>query len=167
MYQKIYPSLFKSIADMPASLQPHLRYPEDLFKLQADVYNTYHMTDARVFYNKEDLWQAPKAKASTSSELVPYYVIMRLPGSDLEEFVLIRPFNAANKANSVALMAARSDGSSYGKLVVYRFPGDSLTPEPAQVESIIDAQPQISSQFTLLNQQGSHVQRGNLLLIPI
>jgi uncharacterized membrane protein (UPF0182 family) len=145
-----------------------MRYPEDLFTLQSNVFQAYHMTDPRVFYNKEDLWATPhEGTAGATSDVAPYYVMMQLPGESSAEFVLIRPFTPANKANAVAWMGARSDGANYGKLAVYRFPADSLTPGPQQVESSIDAQPQISQRFSLLNVQGSQIQRGNLLLIPL
>ena len=167
-YAKIYPSLFKPLEAMPAALRGHLRYPEDLFRLQSDVYRTYHMTDPGVFYSKEDLWATPKEGTGSSTlDLDPYYLIMRLPGESAAEFVLIRPFTPANKSNAISLMAARMDGPNYGKLAVYRFPSGRVIPGPAQVQSSIDAQPDISQRFTLLNQQGSKVRRGNLLLIPI
>jgi uncharacterized membrane protein (UPF0182 family) len=153
---------------MPPDLRSHVRYPEDLFKVQADIFRTYHMTDPRVFYNKEDLWDTPTEGAGGSTEKVdPYYVIMRLPGGSPEEFVLIRPYTPSGKPNAVAWMGARSDGPNYGKLAIYRFPSGKQTPGPAQVESSIDAQPEISKSFSLLNVQGSHVKRGNLLMIPI
>ncbi|MHB8574060.1 MAG: UPF0182 family membrane protein [Dehalococcoidia bacterium] len=167
-YQKMFPSLLKPIDQMPASLRVHVRYPEDLFTIQANIFRTYHMTDPGQFYNKEDLWQTPREGARGGNEpVVPYYVIMQLPGSTQPEFVLIRPFSAANKANAVAWMGARSDGANYGKISVYRFPTDRLTPGPAQVESSIDSQPQVSQTISLLNVQGSHIIRGNLLMIPI
>ena len=167
-YQRMFPSLLKPISQMPDELRSHIRYPEDLFTIQADVFRTYHIQDARAFYNKEDLWATPKEGASGNvKDVVPYYVIMKLPGESNEEFVLIRPFTAANKPNAVAWMGARSDGENYGKLAVYRFPLGRQIPGPAQVDSSIDGQPDISQRFSLLNVQGSHVQRGNLLLIPI
>jgi uncharacterized membrane protein (UPF0182 family) len=167
-YQRIFPKLLKPLAEMPASLKVHIRYPEDLFKVQADLFRTYHMTDPRVFYNKEDLWDTPfEGSASQPTRMDPYYVIMRLPGETTEEFVLIRPFTPFGKPNAVAWMGARSDGANYGKLSVFRFPSGKQTPGPAQVESSIDSQTDISKALTLLNQQGSKVKRGNLLMIPI
>ncbi len=167
-YQHIFPKLLKPLSEMPASLRAHIRYPEDLFTVQADVLRSYHIQEARAFYNKEDLWATPREGAGGAGDFVaPYYVIMRLPGSNTEEFVLIRPFTAANKPNAVAWMGARSDGENYGKLALYRFPSGRQIPGPAQVESSIDAQPEISQRFSLLNVQGSKVRRGNLLLIPI
>ncbi len=167
-YQKIFPSLLKPISEMPASLRAHVRYPEDLFTVQADVLRSYHIQDARAFFTKEDLWATPREGAGGAGDVVaPYYVILRLPGSTNEEFVLIRPFTAANKPNAIAWMGARSDGENYGKLSLYRFPSGRQIPGPAQVESSIDSQPEISQRFSLLNVQGSKVRRGNLLLIPI
>lgn len=167
-YQKIYPSLFRPFGAMPASLRSHIRYPEDLFRIQSDVFRTYHMTDPSVFYGKQDQWATPQEGTSNSAhDLDPYYLIMRLPGEQQQEFVLIRPFTPANKPNAIALMAARMDGANYGKLAVYRFPSGQVIAGPVQVQSSIDAQPEISQKLTLLNQQGSHVQRGNLLMIPI
>ncbi|HZQ37073.1 MAG TPA: UPF0182 family protein, partial [Dehalococcoidia bacterium] len=167
-YQKIYPSLFKPFDAMPATLRSHIRYPEDLFRIQSDVFRTYHMTDPSVFYGKQDQWATPQEGTSSSAhDLDPYYLIMRLPGAQQQEFVLIRPFTPTNKPNAIALMAARMDGPNYGKLAVYRFPSGQVIAGPVQVQSSIDAQPEISQKLTLLNQQGSHVQRGNLLLIPI
>ncbi len=167
-YQQMFPKLLKPLSEMPASLLTHIRYPEDLFTVQADVLRSYHIQDARAFYNKEDLWATPREGAGGAGDFVaPYYVIMRLPGASTEEFVLIRPFTAANKPNAVAWMGARSDGENYGKLSLYRFPTGRQIPGPAQVESSIDAQPEISQRFSLLNVQGSKVRRGNLLLIPI
>ncbi|HEY7294125.1 MAG TPA: UPF0182 family protein [Dehalococcoidia bacterium] len=167
-YQKIYPSLFKPFDAMPASLRSHIRYPEDLFRIQSDVYRTYHMTDPSVFYGKQDLWATPQeGTGGATKDLDPYYLIMRLPGEQQQEFVLIRPFTPANKPNAIALMAARMDAPNYGKLQVFRFPSGQVIAGPVQVQSSIDAQPEISQRLTLLNQQGSHVQRGNLLMIPI
>ncbi|HLZ72483.1 MAG TPA: UPF0182 family protein [Dehalococcoidia bacterium] len=167
-YQKIYPTLFKPFDAMPASLRSHIRYPEDLFRIQSDVYRTYHMTDPSVFYGKQDLWATPQeGTGGSAKDLDPYYLIMRLPGEQRQEFVLIRPFTPANKPNAIALMAARMDAPNYGQLQVFRFPSGQVIAGPVQVQSSIDAQPEISQRLTLLNQQGSHVQRGNLLMIPI
>jgi len=167
-YQKIYPSLFKPFDSMPGSLRGHIRYPEDLFRIQSDVYRTYHMTDPSVFYGKQDQWATPQeGTGGSAKDLDPYYLIMRLPGEQQQEFVLIRPFTPANKPNAIALMAARMDAPNYGQLQVFRFPSGQVIAGPVQVQSSIDAQPEISQKLTLLNQQGSHVQRGNLLMIPI
>jgi uncharacterized protein len=167
-YQKIYPGLLHSLDDMPADLRLHLRYPEDLFTVQADVFRQYHMTDPGVFYRQDDLWATPKeGQANAGQDVQPYYLIMRLPGQTTSEFILIRPFTPANKPNAISLMAAQMDGADYGKLSVFRFPSGRVIPGPAQVEQNIDSQPAISQKFSLLNQLGSHIQRGNLLFIPV
>jgi len=167
-YQKIFPRLFQPLSAMPPDLRQHLRYPEDLFTAQANVLRLYHITDPGAFYRQDDLWATPKEGAGAAGQdVVPYYLIMRLPGEQQAEFVLIRPFTPANKPNAIALMAARMDGANYGKLIVYRFPAGRVIPGPAQVEQSIDSQPAISQKFSLLNVQGSRIQRGNLLFIPV
>jgi len=167
-YASIFPSLFTPIAEMPESLRSHLRYPVDLFQVQVSVYQTYHMQDPRVFYNKEDLWTTPvETYADTERPVEPYYVIMRLPGEDREEFVLMLPLTPTQKDNMITWLAARSDGDHYGKLIAYNFPKDKLIYGPRQIEARIDQDPAISSQLTLWGQKGSQVIRGNLLVIPI
>ena len=167
-YASIFPALFRPIAEMPETLREHLRYPLDLFQIQAAVYQTYHMTDPRVFYNKEDLWAIPvETYADAERSMEPYYVIMRLPGEEQEEFVLMLPFTPTQKDNMITWLAARSDGDKYGKLIAYNFPKDKLIYGPRQIEARIDQDPTISSQLTLWGQKGSQVIRGNLLVIPI
>ena len=167
-YAAIFPSLFTPIEEMPESLRSHLRYPQDLFQIQVSVYQTYHMQDPRVFYNKEDLWTIPvETYADTERPVEPYYVIMRLPGEDREEFVLMLPLTPTQKDNMITWLAARSDGDHYGKLIAYNFPKDKLIYGPRQIEARIDQDPTISSQLTLWGQKGSQVIRGNLLVIPI
>ena len=167
-YQRIYPELVRPLADMPASLHAHLRYPEDLFRVQAEVFRTYHMKDPQVFYNREDLWEvATEAFADERVLMAPYYVIMRLPGEPQEEFLLMLPFTPAAKDNMIAWLAARSDGENYGKLVLFKFPKERLIYGPMQIEARIDQNPVISAQLTLWNQGGSRVIRGNLLVIPV
>ncbi|HTE85826.1 MAG TPA: UPF0182 family protein [Dehalococcoidia bacterium] len=169
-YASIFLRLFRPISDMPQDLQAHLRYPEMLFQVQSEVYRSYHMTDARTFYNKEDLWDIPQEvlnQAGQSQIVEPYYVIMRLPGESREEFVLIRPFTPANKSNAVAFFAGRSDGANRGTTLAYTFPKSKQVFGPSQIEARIDQTPAISSQFSLWNQSGSHVVRGNLLMIPL
>ena len=153
---------------MPESLRAHLRYPQDLFQIQALMYQTYHMQDSRVFYNKEDLWTTPvETYADAERPVEPYYVIMRLPGEEQEEFILMLPFTPTQKDNMITWLAARSDGDKYGKLIAYNFPKDKLIYGPRQIEARIDQDPTISSQLTLWGQKGSQVIRGNLLVIPI
>lgn len=168
-YAKIFPSLFRPASAMPSDLKTHVRYPEDLFAVQSDMYRAYHMTDAQTFYNKEDLWDIPQESIAQNqtAPMQPYYVIMRLPGQSQEEFVLIRPFTPANKQNAIAFLAARSDAPNYGKATVYVFPKSKQVFGPSQVEAEIDQNPAISGQFSLWNQSGSSVVRGNLLMIPL
>ncbi len=167
-YQRIFPDLFAPLAEMPASLRQHIRYPEDLFRIQAERYQSFHMQDPNVFYNREDVWAIPFEKFYNERQPVdPYSVIMRLPGQAREEFLLMQPFTPINKDNMIAWLAARSDEPNYGKLLVYKYPKDRLVYGPFQVEGRIDQDSAISSQFTLWNQGGSRVIRGNMLVIPI
>ena len=167
-YAAIFPALFTPIEEMSESLRAHLRYPQDLFQVQVSVYQTYHMQDPRVFYNKEDLWTTPvETYADAERSMEPYYVIMRLPDEEQEEFVLMLPFTPTQKDNMITWLAARSDGDKYGKLIAYNFPKDKLIYGPRQIEARIDQDPTISSQLTLWGQKGSQVIRGNLLVIPI
>lgn len=167
-YGEIFPDLFRPIDQMPASIRAHVRYPEQLFNVQASMYQTYHMTDPQVFYNKEDLWALPNDISGDQPQpMEPYYVIMRLPGDAKEEFMLMRPFTPAKRQNMVAWMSAKSDGADYGKRLVYRFPKDKLVYGPEQIHARLNQDPSISAQVTLLNQSGSSVLWGNLLVIPI
>ncbi|MEK7354480.1 MAG: UPF0182 family protein [Chloroflexota bacterium] len=167
-YQSIFPKLFQPLTQMPDSLRAHLRYPEDMFVIQADAYRSYHMRDARVFYNKEDLWAIPRELYYGNEQAMdPYYVIMRLPGEQDEEFLLMLPFTPVNKNNTIGWLAARSDGNNYGKLLAYLFPKDRLVYGPSQVENRIGQDTTITSQFALWGRGGSRVIRGNLLLIPL
>jgi uncharacterized membrane protein (UPF0182 family) len=167
-YSAIFPALFTPWDEMPQSLRAHLRYPEGLFMIQAEMNNSYHMQDPTVFYNKEDLWAVAHEVYAGSEQLMePYYVTMRLPDAQEEEFILILPFTPANKQNMVAWMAARSDGQNYGELLLYKFPKQELVYGPLQIEARIDQEPAISGQLSLWHQRGSQVIRGNLLVIPI
>ena len=167
-FQKIFPDLFLPMDQMPSYLRDHLRYPEDFFKFQAEKYLTYHMRQAQVFYNKEDQWSVPTELFYDSLQTMePYYLIMRLPGEDTDEFVLLMPFTPSNRPNLVAWLAARSDGENYGKLKAFIFPKDKQVDGPSQIEARIDNDPLISQQFTLWGQVGSTIIRGNLLVIPI
>jgi len=166
--RSIFPTLFRDLSEMPASLRAHLRYPVDLFNLQAAQYQTYHMTDPAVFYNKEDLWQRPsEVYGDMSQSLESYYLVMTLPGEPQPEYLLMLPFTPARKDNLVGWMAGRCDGASYGKLLVYRFPRDRLVLGPIQIEATIDQDQTISPQLSLWHQHGSRVVRGNLLVIPV
>lgn len=166
-WAKIFPQLFTPGDQIPASLREHLRFPEDMFRMQADIYQRYHITDPRVFFVGEDVWSIPLHSSQARLPLDPYYLTMKLPGETSEEFVLVMPFTPRNKQNTVAWLAARSDGTHYGSLRAYRFPTDTLVYGPAQIEARIDQHPGISQQMTLWNQSGSSVIRGNLLMIPI
>jgi uncharacterized protein len=168
-YQRIFPSLFKPFASMPAELQKHIRYPEDLFLIQARIYQTYHMKTAEVFYNREDLWQFPRQPGSDGIAMMsPYYIIMRLPGEPHAQFFLMVPMVPSRRDNMIAWLAARCDPPDYGKLIVYEFPKEKLVYGPFQIEARINQNTEISQQITLWNQMGSRVIRGaNLLVIPI
>jgi len=168
-YSKIFPKQFNRFENMPAGLKEHIRYPEDLFKIQSQIYSTYHMDDIKVFYNKEDAWQIPSEVYGVGErvKVEPYYIIIKLPEEDKEEFVLMTSFSPIKKDNMIAWMAARSDGDNYGKLILYKFPKDKLIYGPLQIEAKIDQDSEISQQLTLWSQQGSRVTRGNLLVIPI
>jgi uncharacterized membrane protein (UPF0182 family) len=167
-YSSIFPGLFKPFGEMPDDLKKHIRYPKDLFKIQANVYSTYHMKEAQVFYNQEDLWQTPnEIYASKRQKMEPYYIIIRLPQEKSEEFVLMLPFTPSNKDNMIAWLAARCDMPDYGNLIVYKLPKDKLIFGPMQIEARVDQQTSISRELTLWGQRGSSVIRGNLLVIPI
>ena len=168
-YQRIFPSLFKPFTAMPSDLQKHIRYSEDLFLIQARLYQTYHMEAADVFYNREDLWQFPRQPGGDgTSMMTPYYIIMRLPDEPQAEFFLMIPMVPSRRENMIAWLAARCDAPDYGKLIVYEFPKDKLVYGPFQIEARINQNTEISQQLTLWNQMGSRVIRGaNLLVIPI
>ncbi|MHB1162748.1 MAG: UPF0182 family membrane protein [Chloroflexota bacterium] len=167
-YGAIFPSLFTPMEEMPDSLKVHMRYPEGLFKAQAEMYRTFHMQEPQIFYNREDLWSVPTELFGDNRQPVePYFVIMKLPGEPKEEFLQLLPFAPSNKDNMIAWLAARSDGENYGKLIVYKYPKDKLIYGPMQLEARINQDPQISSQFTLWGQRGSQVTRGNLLVVPV
>jgi len=168
-YQRIFPTLFKPFTAMPADLQKHIRYPEDMFLIQARLYQTYHMEEADVFYNREDFWQFPRQPGGDgTSVMTPYYIIMRLPGEPQAEFFLMLPMVPSRRDNMIAWLAARCDAPDYGKLIVYEFPKEKLVYGPFQIEARINQSTEISQQITLWNQMGSRVIRGaNLLVIPI
>jgi hypothetical protein len=167
-YGKAFPGFFKDGAELPAELRKHLRYPEDLFNVQAYMFATYHMTDPQVFYNKEDMWEVAKENVEgTQQPIDPYYMIMQLGGEKTEHFRLITPFTPANKNNMIAWLSADCDGTDYGKLVVYKFSKETLVFGPTQVEARIDQDPTISQFLTLVSQRGSSVTRGPLLVIPL
>ena len=167
-YAAMFPNLFKPLDTMSADLRAHVRYPVDLFRIQAAMYRAYHMQDVQVFYNQEDLWEIPNEIYSDRAQTMePYYIIVKLPGEEREEFLLMVPFTPAKKDNMIGWLAARCDGEGYGDLLVYTLPKEKLIFGPMQLEARIDQQPDISSQLTLWGQRGSEVIRGNLLAIPI
>jgi len=168
LYRRAFPGAFRDLADMPQDLKNHLRYPEDLFAIQADLYRTYHMTDPQVFYNQEDLWGFPQEKyAGNAIRFEPYYILMRLPGTKILEYLLMTPFTPQNRDNMIAWMAAKCDFPEYGHLLVYQLPKKRLTFGPIQIEAMIDQNTVISEQLSLWDQKGSRVIRGNLVVIPI
>lgn len=167
-YSSIFPSMFKPLHSMPDDIRAHIRYPLDLFSIQARMYTLYHMEDPQIFYNKEDLWSIPRrATGGIEALMEPYYTIMRLPGEDQEEFILMIPYTPAKRDNMAAWLAARSDGTNYGRLIVYIFPKQKLVYGSRQIEARIDQDAYISQQLTLWNQRGSEVIRGSLLVIPV
>jgi len=171
-YRRIFPGLFKPFSAMPADLQKHIRYPEDLFLIQAGMYRAYHMDRPEVFYNREDLWQFPREPTSpdgggNGARMAPYYIMMRLPGEPRAEFFLMLPMAPSQRENMIAWLAARCDPPDYGKLIVYEFPKEKLVYGPFQIEARINQNTNISQQISLWNQMGSRVIRGNLLVVPI
>jgi hypothetical protein len=167
-YAKVFPGLLKPLEAMPEDLKAHIRYPQDLFTIQAHMYTTYHMQDPQVFYNKEDVLSIPRGTVDGKErEIDPYYTIMRLPGEKKEEFVLLLPFTPNKKDNMRAWLAARSDPSHYGKLIALDFPKAKLVYGPKQIDARIDQDAFISQQLSLWSQRGSQVIRGSLLAIPI
>jgi len=168
-YQKIFPGLFRPMDEMPEGLQSHVRYPQDLFEIQIERYRRYHMTTPRVFYNNEDLWTRPREQYDTQSQRImePYYIMSKLPGEDLLQFMLMTPMTPDNRDNMIAWIAAKSDPPNYGEVEVYKLPKEKLIYGPNQVESRIDQNPEISQQLSLWDQQGSRVVRGNLIVVPI
>jgi len=168
-YSRLFPGVFEPLAAMPKDLRSHIRYPEQFFSIQAAMYAVFHMTDPRVFYNKEDVWRiAQSAARGQASPMTPYYTIMKLAEvGTKEEFILMVPFTPAKKDNMIAWMAARCDEPNYGKVLVFTFPKQKLIYGPQQIESRVDQDPAISPQLTLWDQHGSQVIRGTLLVIPV
>jgi len=165
-YEKIFPTLFTS--DIPEDVFAHFRYPVDLFKIQAKMYGTYHMSNLEVFYNREDFWQFPTEKYFNQDiEMDPYYITMKLPENDEEEFILMLPYTPKNRQNMISWMGVRNDGEHYGDMFVYKFPKQRNVYGPQQIENRINQDSFISQQLNLWSQGGSEVIRGNLLVIPI
>ncbi|MDX1415109.1 MAG: UPF0182 family protein [Candidatus Promineifilaceae bacterium] len=167
-YNTALPGLFQPFSEFPEELITHIRYPQDMFDIQAEQFLAYHMTDTRVFYNKEDLWAIPMEIFDGAEQTMePYYVYLRLREETEPEYLLIQPFTPAGKQNMISWMAARNDLEHYGELIVYELPKQELVFGPLQVEGRIDQEPEISQQFSLWDQRGSRVIRGNLLVIPL
>jgi len=167
-YAKIYPKLFKSFDQMPDSLKAHIRYPNVMFNIQANVYKRYHMKDVKVFYQGEDLWDiSNEIFGIMEVPMTPQYYIMKLPGEDEVEFINSIPYTPAGKRNLTGLLVARNDGEHYGELILYQMPKDRFIDGPMQIESQIDQSPEISKEFSLWNSAGSTYIRGNLFVIPI
>lgn len=169
-YSKIFPSLFKDLSTLPDDLKNHFRYPEGLFNIQCEVLGKYHMTDPGVFYNGEDLWQVASNQTKVGQEQEineGSYVIMRLPENKNEEMVLLEYFNMRNKDNMVALFGARMDKENYGKMVLYKFPPQKTIYSPYLFKQKINQDPVISKEISLWNKEGSEVQYGDTMIIPI
>jgi uncharacterized membrane protein (UPF0182 family) len=166
--QRIFPTLFRPLAEMPEDMRTRLRYPEGIFALQAAMFATYHMTNPAVFYNKEDLWEMPTIGTDPQPRvMLPYYTMMKLPGEAEPEFIQMLPFTPARKDNLASWMVARSDGAHYGRMLVFQFPKQKVVFGPRQIVARINQDEAISPQITLWNQQGSEVLQGTLLVIPI
>jgi len=167
LYSKVFPGMFKPLADLRPDLRRHIRYPHTLFFIQARLFGAYHMRNPRVFYNQEDLWEIPRSLKNQKRYMRPYYTIMKLPGETKAEFILMIPFNPARKHNLAAWMCVRCDPEHYGQMLVYRFPKQKLVYGPQQIESRINQDPEISRQLSLWDQRGSRVILGTLLIIPV
>jgi uncharacterized membrane protein (UPF0182 family) len=168
VYRRAFPGVFKTLDQLSPDLKAHLRYPEDIFGVQANQYKTFHMTDPQVFYNREDLWAAPTETYSGEMQrMEPYYILAKLPGSTELEYMLMTPFTPLNRDNMISWMAARSDFPDYGKMLFYELPKDKLIYGPNQIEAMINQNTTISQQLTLWNQNGSRVIRGKQIVTPI
>jgi uncharacterized membrane protein (UPF0182 family) len=167
-WERIFPALFQPLSAMTTQLRQHIRYPEDMFLTQADMYATYHMTDPQVFYNREDVWGFPRDNyGGETGAMQPYYVIMRLPNQQHEEYILMLPMVPRGRDNMIAWLAAQCDGDQYGHLIEYAFSKEKLIYGPYQIQARINQNPEISRQMSLWNQMGSRVILGNLLVIPV
>jgi uncharacterized membrane protein (UPF0182 family) len=174
LWRKVFPGLVEPLSKMPSDLRAHLRYPEDMFRIQRDIYTVYHMTDARMYYGREDQWEVPPDPGSTQEDgvgrpgrMTPYYVNMRMPGAPRTEFLLMTPFTPTRTQNMSGWMCAKCDPEDYGQLYVYRFPKGVNVNGPQQIMAQVNSQEDISKMVTLLGQRGSRVIWGNLLAIPI
>jgi uncharacterized membrane protein (UPF0182 family) len=169
-FQRLFPDLFHPASQMPADLRAHARYPETLFRIQAEIYRTYHMLDPQSFYNKEDLWDLARhttAQGGGAESVTPTYVVATLPGQDKAEFLLLVPFTPRSKDNLIGLMVARCDGPNLGDMVVLQLSKQELIFGPMQIGARINQDQNISKDLTLWNQQGSQVLRGQILVLPV
>jgi uncharacterized protein len=167
-YRRMVPEMFRDASEMPENLRRHIRYPEDIFTVQAEMYGTYHMTNPTTFYNREDRWEIPhELYRNAEIEMLPYYVTAQLPGSAAPEFLLMLPMSVAGKNQMSGWLAGLCDGDNYGKMVAFRFPKGSFIDGPAQVESRINSDSRFSGDLTLWDQHGSRVIRGNLIVLPL
>ena len=169
-YANLFPELFQPMDTMPASIRSHLRYPELIFNIQAEIYRTFHMRDPTVFYNKEDIWDVAKSLAGSTDladRMQPTYIVATLPGMTEPEFLLILPFTPSNKDNLIGWMAARCDGESLGEMIFYQMSKQELVYGPNQIEAQINQEQQIARDLTLWNQQGSRVLRGEMIALPV
>ncbi|MDD2852237.1 MAG: UPF0182 family protein [Desulfuromonadaceae bacterium] len=164
VYARMFPDLFKPMTAMPDDMRRHVRYPHQFLQIQAAMFAAYHMSDPKVFYNKENLWEIP---VLGEKPMEPYYTIMKLPGEKMEEYILLLPFTPSKRDNLAAWLTARCDGDNYGKIRAYTFPRDRLIYGPKQIDARINQDSFISQQLSLWNQRGSEVIRGSLLVIPI
>jgi len=168
VYRQAFPGVFQDLNQLSPDLKAHLRYPQDLFSIQADQYRTFHMTDPQVYYNREDLWVLPQEQyAGRVAPMEPYYILMKLPGSDTLEYLLMTPFTPQKRNNMISWMAARCDFPEYGKMLFYELPKEKLIYGPMQIEAMIDQNTAIAAQLTLWDQKGSRVIRGNLIAVPV
>jgi hypothetical protein len=168
VYRSAFPGAFKDLQEMPRDLKKHLRYPLNLFQIQADKFRLYHMTIPQVFYNREDLWTFPREKyAGSPIDMEPYYILIRLPDEESLQYLMMIPLTPENRDNMIAWMAAKADFPDYGQVIAYKLPKERLTYGPLQIEAMIDQDDVISQQLSLWDQRGSRVIRGNLLVIPL
>ena len=170
VYRNLFPQLFQDQAEMPASLRRHVRYPEQLFSVQAEIYRTFHMSDPEVFYSKEDVWDVAQSLAgdtSTLTSMQPTYIVATLPGEDEPEFLLMLPFTPRGRRNLIGWMAARCDGDKLGELIFFQLSKQQLVYGPAQIEALIDQDQDIAKDLTLWGQQGSRVLRGEMIALPV
>lgn len=168
-YRKIFPRAVRPASDIPKGLREHFRYGEDFFNAQSAALTQYHVTDPEAFLNNEDAWQLPteRGRLGQTEPMVPYYVLMRLPGEERDSFMLILPFTPREKNNMIGWMAAHCDPEEYGRVVLFRFPKDTQTPGPNQMESIFNQDREIAQVNRELNNEQSEIVPGNLLVIPI